>query len=98
MSDLPQITLIMDALFLPAMGLIALMFAKLSTGDLARRAEKNFYVILVVVTLITLRTVILCEEVWLIHTLTLATMIVGALWVPGQDSLLAREEATPASW
>ncbi|TWT49086.1 hypothetical protein Pla22_42780 [Rubripirellula amarantea] len=98
MPDLPQLTLIMDALFLPVVGMAALLFAKLSTGSRARKAEKNFYVILVVVTLITLRTVILCEEVWLIHTLTLATMIVGALWVPGQDSLLATDGATPASY
>ncbi len=85
MTDLPQITAIMDALLIPAAAGVALMLAKMTRGEMARRAEKNFFAILVVMTVITLRTVVLCEEAWLIHTATLATMIVGALAIPSQD-------------
>lgn len=97
MPDLPQITSIMDAIMIPLAAGIALMLAKLTRGEWARKAEKNFFAFLVVMTVITLRTVILCEEFWLIHTATLAIMIVGALVIPGHDSIeqAIRTDATP---
>lgn len=83
--DFPQITEIVDAIIMPLIGGLALLFAKLSQGDAARWAERQFFAVLVVITLVTLRTVITCDEVWLIHTSTLGTLIVGALVIPSPD-------------
>jgi hypothetical protein len=83
--DLPQITEFMDAIIMPLIGGLALLLAKLSQGDAARWAERQFFAVLVVITLVTLRTVIHCDEVWLIHTTTLGSLIVGALVVPSHD-------------
>ena len=84
-SDLPQFTEIIDAIVMPLIGAIALLLAKLSQGDAARWAERRFFVTLVVITLVTLRTVIVCNEFWLVHTATLGTLIVGALVIPGHS-------------
>jgi hypothetical protein len=92
MPDLPQITSIMDAVLIPMAAGIALMLAKLTHGEMARKAEKNFFAFLVIMTLITLRTVVLCDEVWLIHTTTLAIMIVGALAIPSHDHSLPPQQ------
>ena len=86
MFDLPQITEIVDAIIMPMIGGLALLLAKLSQGDAARWAERQFFAVLVVITLVTLRTVIKFDEVWLIHTTTLGSLIVGALVIPGHDS------------
>ena len=88
MTDLPQLTAFMDAILMPFVGGISLLTAKFGRGDAARWAERQFYVVLVVITIVTLRTVIMCNQVWLIHTTTLGTLIVGALVVPSQDVLL----------
>ena len=85
MFDLPQFTEIIDAIVMPLIGAIALLLAKLSQGDAARWAERQFFAALVVITLVTLRTVIVCNEFWLVHTATLGTLIVGALVIPGHS-------------
>ena len=74
--DLSQITCLV--------GSIALMYAKLSRGVPARRAEKQFFAILVVLTVVTLRTVITCDEIWIVHTMSLGGLIVCSLLIPGQ--------------
>jgi hypothetical protein len=89
MTDLSQITQIADTLVLPLLGSFALLTAKLSVGISARRAERTFFIVLIVITVVTLRTVIHCDETWLVHTLTLATMIIGSLVIPGQCSATA---------
>ncbi len=89
MADLPQITNFMDAIMVPLIGCVALMVAKFTVGDAARWAERQFLAVLLVITLVTLRTVITCDEVWLVHTTTLGCMIVGALVIPGQDPSIA---------
>jgi hypothetical protein len=86
MADLPQITEFMDAIMLPFIGCVALMVAKFADGEAAPWAERQFFAVLLVVTLVTLRTVITCDEVWLVHTATLGSMVVGALVIPGQDT------------
>ncbi len=93
MLDLSQIAQIADTLLLPLIGSIALLAAKLSVGEAARMAERHFMVALVVITAITLRTVILCDETWLIHTTTLATMIIGALAMPNLRTVAGDMEA-----
>ena len=55
MLDLTQITSLLDAIIFPLIGSIALMYAKLSRGAAARRAEKQFFAILVVLTLVNLQ-------------------------------------------
>ncbi|HBV63656.1 MAG TPA: hypothetical protein DEF45_11600 [Rhodopirellula sp.] len=83
--DLAQITSLVDAVIFPLIGSIALMYAKLSRGAVARRAEKQFFAILVVLTVVTLRTVITCHEIWIVHTLSLGALIVCSLLIPGQN-------------
>lgn len=85
MFDLSQLTSLLDAIIFPLIGSIALLFAKLSRGEAARRAEKQFLAVLVVITVVTLRTVITCHEIWIVHTMTLGGLIVGSLLIPGQN-------------
>jgi len=87
--DLPQITQIVNAISLPLIGGLSLLLAKLSIGDAARLAERHFFVTLVVITGVTIRTVIHCDEIWLVHTMTLAMMIIGALVIPSQEAVTA---------
>ena len=82
--DLSQITCLLDAVIFPLVGSIALMYAKLSRGVPARRAEKQFFAILVVLTVVTLRTVITCDEIWIVHTMSLGGLIVCSLLILGQ--------------
>ena len=89
MPDLPQIVCIIDAIGLPLLGVFSLIWNKLGSGDGARIAERQFFVTLVVITIVTLRTVINCDDVWLVHMLTLATMVVGGLAIPNQDASVA---------
>lgn len=89
MSDLPQIAEFIEAIVLPLIGGFMLLLAKFSEGDAARRAERQFFAVLLVFTLLTLRTVIMCHDYWLVHTATLATMIVGALVIPSQEDSIA---------
>lgn len=89
MTDLPQLVGMLDAIVLPLLGIWSLVWSKICVGDDARRAERQFLLVLVVITIVTLRTVINCDEVWLVHTMTLAAMIIGALAVPSQDASVA---------
>lgn len=87
MTDLPQIAQILDAVLMPLIGGTSLLLAKFSSGEAARRAERYFLTILVIITCITLRTVINCDEIWLVHTTTLGMIIVAALAVPSQETV-----------
>ena len=87
MLDPSHIAQIADTFLLPLIGGIALFSAKLSVGDAARKAERHFFAALIVITAITLRTVIKCDEIWLVHTTTLALMIVGSLVIPSQNAV-----------
>ena len=78
-----------DSILMPLVGCSALFMSKLSHGDMARWAERQFLATLVVLTLVTLRTVVHCDDAWLIHTITLAAMIMGALTIPNLDSNVA---------
>ena len=89
LSDLPQIVLMIDAILLPFLGLTSLVWSKISQGETARFAEKQFLLSLVVITIVTLRTVIYCDDVWLVHTFTLSAMVVGALAIPNRDASVA---------
>lgn len=86
MPDLTEVIVTMDAILMPLIGCAALMTSKLSHGEVARWAERQFLATLVVITLVTLRTVIHCDDAWLVHTITLAAMIMGALMIPNLDS------------
>ncbi len=89
MLDLSQITNLFDAVILPLVGCIALLFAKFTEGEAARWAEKQFFAVLLVITLVTLRTVITCNEVWLVQTTTLGTLIICSMMIPSQDTPVA---------
>lgn len=88
MPDLIQLFAFVDALALPAIGIWALLGTKLSVGDSLRRAEKRFLVTLIIISLVTLRTVAIHDDVWLIHTLTLASMVLGVFTVPSREETL----------
>ena len=89
LSNLPQFVEMVDAIVLPLIGLISLFWSKVSQGEVARLAEKQFLLSLIVITIVTLRTVVNCDDVWLVHTLTLSVMIVGALAIPNRDTSVA---------
>ena len=86
MPELAILMNLLDALLIPAVGAIALLMAKLTRGAMARKCERSFYVFLIVMTAITLRTVVICDKCWLIHTLTLGLMVIGALTIPDQSA------------
>ena len=88
MPDLSQFVGMLDAVFLPMLGIWSLIWSKISFGEAARRAERRFLLTLIVITMVTLRTVVKCDDAWLVHTITLAVMVVGALAIPNQDSLV----------
>ncbi len=80
---------VLDAIVLPLITLVVLTLAKFCQGEAGRRAERQFLAMLVVMTVITLRTVITLDDSWLLHTSTLATMIVASLVVPNQQASVA---------
>jgi len=84
-----EIAAFVDAIALPLFGLWALLATKLSVGPAVRRAEKRFLLALVVISLVTLRTVIRLDEVWLVHTITLASMVLGVFLVPAREGAVA---------
>ena len=86
MFEITQMVLMMDLIMMPMIGCGALIMSKVIRGEMARWAERQFLATLVVITLVTLRTVIHCDDVWLVHTTTLAVMIVGALLMPNLET------------
>jgi hypothetical protein len=89
MLELPLLFAFIDALSMPVLGLWALLSTKLSVGPALRRAEKRFFIALVIISLVTLRTVMSLDDVWLIHTTTLASMVLGVFLVPSREGSLA---------
>jgi hypothetical protein len=87
--DLSQITELMDAIVLPFIGGIALLLSKFREGDAARWHERQFFAVLVVIIIVTLRTVIYCDEVWFVHTTTLGALIIASLMIPSQGASVA---------
>ena len=84
--ELSQFTYLTDAVLMPMIGCMALVGAKLGIGDTARVAQRFFFGTLLVITVVTLRTVITCDEAWLVHTSSLATLIIGSLVIPSQTA------------
>ncbi|MCA9136030.1 MAG: hypothetical protein KDB00_04705 [Planctomycetales bacterium] len=89
MADPFQLLALVDAFALPILGLWALLSTKLAVGESLRRAEKRFLAALVIITLFTMRTVLFLDDVWLIHTMTLAAMVLGVFLVPSREGALA---------
>ncbi|TWT73381.1 hypothetical protein [Allorhodopirellula solitaria] len=86
MAQFVLLTSALSVLGLPLIALAALLLAKLSTGAAARRAERRFLAVLVVMSLVTMHTVMTQNAAWLIHTATLGLMVVGSLWIPNQQA------------
>jgi hypothetical protein len=84
-----------SALGLPIVAILALLIAKLSTGASARRAERRFLAVLVIMSVVTAHTVFNQNAAWLIHTTTLGLLIVGSLWIPGQAAYDEADETNP---
>ncbi|MCD0461602.1 hypothetical protein [Roseiconus lacunae] len=79
-----EILNLFEALALPVVGLWALLSTKLLIGDDLVRAERRFIAVLVITSLITLRTVAGLHDAWLIHTVTLSAMVLGVFVIPGR--------------
>ncbi|MEM6473185.1 MAG: hypothetical protein AAF802_26725 [Planctomycetota bacterium] len=78
----------LDCFALPLLGFWALMSIKLAIGDDLRRAERRFLFALVIISLVTLKTVIRSDEAWLVHTGTLGLMIVGVFTLPDRETAI----------
>lgn len=89
MPELAMIAPLANAFALPFLGGVLLVTSKLSSGEAARRAERRFLAALVVMTMVTIRTVMTCDAAWLIHTAALSLLIVGALLIPSQEATVA---------
>lgn len=72
------------AFAIPVFGIAVLILSKLAIMD-KKFAESLFMAALTLVTLVTLRTVADNDPAWLTHTLTLAVMILGAVWLPSMN-------------
>ena len=89
MSDTVVLAMLVDAVAIPLVGLWALLAVKLSVGEQLHRAQRRFLVALVVISLVTLRTVAMMDSTWLIHTMTLVSMVIGACVVPSRAEMVA---------
>ena len=90
MTDLVQIASLLDAIVLPLLGLFFLMSSKLAVGETAKLCQGQFILTLIVMTIVTIRTVIHADDqTWLLHTISLGLMVVAALVVPSRESQLA---------
>ena len=67
---------------LPVAGIALLVVSKVSHGDLGRLAERFFFAVLLLATFSTFRTLLAGDTQWLVHAVTMAFMIVGAVSVP----------------
>ena len=85
-----------DAFALPLIGCLALASSKLTRGATAEAAQRWFVGVLVAVTCITCHTVTTSASPWLLHTVTLSMMVVGALLLPDREALEQRRPATRA--
>ncbi|TWT93200.1 hypothetical protein [Stieleria varia] len=95
MPDLSQITHFADTVALPLIGVWSLVALKLSVGDAEQRAQRRFFLTLIVMTIVTLRTVIACDHSWLIHTTMTGSMIVASLVLPSRsDDVTWNSETT----
>ncbi len=89
MPDASLTFALVDIMAMPLLGFWALMATKLCVGDALRKAERRFFLALIIASFVTLRTVMRLDDVWIVHTVTLAAMILGVFIVPSRDSLVA---------
>lgn len=86
MAALAMIVGGVEVWILPIVGLMLLIVSKISRGETARIAGSFFLAVLVLATLVTFRTMVAGETIWLMHALTLAIFIVGAVSIPASTS------------
>lgn len=89
MPDLFHLPYFASPILLPIIAVWTLVHLKLAVGEEMRSAERRYFVALIVMTVITLRTVVLCDECWFVHTATTAGMILGALLMPSRSEVIA---------
>ncbi|MEM9368827.1 MAG: hypothetical protein AAGD07_22780 [Planctomycetota bacterium] len=85
MPEFSFISTVFVAICLPFLAMASLLASKLASPTAARRAERRFLSMLIVMTLVTAHTVAHADAAWLIHTVTLSMMVVGALLVPSHS-------------
>jgi len=73
-----------NGIVLPLIALFVLLASKLASEKTARKSERRFLAVLILMTLVTAHTVIHNDPLWLIHTVTLSVMVIGSLWIPGE--------------
>lgn len=81
---------ILEAFSLPLLASLTLGISKLTIGATAQAARRWFIGVLVAVTLITCRTVVNCDPSWLMHTVAVSMLFVGAILIPDRESFATR--------
>ncbi|OUT60736.1 MAG: hypothetical protein CBB71_06880 [Rhodopirellula sp. TMED11] len=90
MISSPILLAILHAAIIPTIGIWALLATKLMVGNRLRWAERCFMGILLTVSLATLHAVMTDNaNVWFVHMLTLALMVLGQFLVPSRHNLHA---------
>ncbi len=87
--DFGFIFTVLSSLLFPVIGGFTLVATRLTSGESRKFAERQFFASLVVVTMVTLHTVVTSDQDWLLHTVTLASMVVGALVLPTPETSMA---------
>ena len=88
-----MLAMFVDAVAIPMLALWALLAVKLTVGEPLQRAQRRFLIALVVVSLVTIRTVAVMDDSWLIHMLTLASMVIGACVLPSRSEMIGSAHA-----
>ncbi len=70
---------------LPLLAVVCLVASKIASGRRGRAAERFFFAVLLLATCACFRTMLAGQTLWLVHAVTMALMIVGAVSVPAAN-------------
>ena len=82
MSDILALAVGFNQFGIPLMGLVALFASKLCRGRRAEIADRWLLSIFALVIVMTFHALLLENRYWLLHSMTLGIMVVGATWEP----------------
>jgi uncharacterized BrkB/YihY/UPF0761 family membrane protein len=92
MSDLLAFAVGINQVGLPALGLLSLVASKLCHGRQAALADRTLLSVLALVILMTFHSLMMENRNWMLHAITLGTMMVGAVWEPRTRTSTILEE------
>lgn len=82
MATLGMIFVGLEVYLLPLVGIVLLITSKVSHSQIGKHAESFFLGVLLLATFATFRTMLGGETIWLMHAVTMAVLIVGAVSIP----------------